>query len=190
MRRGTLTLSATLLMGSTFLAGCGDTDPTKPSFAPDSAVMSAGLISSLTSSLLSCRALPSARSAKTIGTAGGTIAVGPHTLVIPAGALSRTVTITATIRSESVNRVHFEPSGLQFAKPATLTMSYANCALSVLPRRIVYVERDLDIISTLVSLDNVLTRRVSARIEHFSDYAVEEYSFGDHVVAWGPGSGR
>jgi len=90
-------------------------------------------------------------------------------------------------------RLHFEPDGLQFAKPATLTMSYSHCGLlsSLAVRQIAYVKTNLSLLEHLLSLDNVLTRKVSTKIEHFSDYAVEEYSLSsDHVVYWGGGTSR
>jgi len=108
--------------------------------------------------------------------AGGTLAIGPHTLVIPAGALNRPVTITGSIvRGGGVNAVHFEPAGLQFRKTASLTMSYANCNLlgSLAPKRIAYTSDGLKtILEYLVSVDNLLRKRVTGQLRHFSDYAI------------------
>jgi hypothetical protein len=192
MKVGRITLSAMALVGAVAAVNCGDYSPSAPSNTPDSAVVAAGLLGSLTGGLLSCPSLPAATTSKVIGTGGGTISVGPHTLTIPAGALSASKTIKAVIKSEKAVRVHFEPDGLQFAKPATLTMSYQHCGLlSVLKlRRIVYVKSNLSVLETLLSLDNVLTKKVSTQLQHFSDYAVEEYSFSDHVINWGGGTSR
>jgi hypothetical protein len=52
------------------------------------------------------------------------------------------------------------------------------------------VKPDLSLLEHLLSLDNLLTRSVSAQIRHFSDYAVEQFSMSDHVIAWGPGAAR
>ena len=81
--------------------------------------------------LLGCTPLPYARTEQTVGPAGGTILVGPHRLVIPAGALAAPVLITAEAPADSVNSVRLLPHGLTFApgKPARLTLSYANCSL-------------------------------------------------------------
>ncbi|HEX4561976.1 MAG TPA: hypothetical protein VH113_09120, partial [Gemmatimonadales bacterium] len=79
--------------------------------------------------LLRCSPLPPATSTATIGPLGGTLKVGPHTLVVPAGALADNVTITGALASGSYNAVTFQPEGLQFARSASLTMSYANCGL-------------------------------------------------------------
>src|SRR6185503_1789162 len=118
--------------------------------------------------------LPYDSETKTIGIAGGTITVGPHRLVIPAGALSRSVTITAVAPSGNVNVIHFQPEGLQFAKPAVLTMSYANCGLlnKLLPKRIAYVDDRLNILEYLLSLDLLNFKTVTGTVQHFSGYAV------------------
>jgi hypothetical protein len=124
--------------------------------------------------LLRCTPLPYASASKLIGPAGGELRVGPHVLRIPAGALSQPVLITAEAPSESVNSVRFSPEGLHFARPAALTMSYANCNLvgRLIPKRIAYTTDALDILSYLLSLDNFLQQQVTGRLEHFSRYAL------------------
>jgi hypothetical protein len=125
--------------------------------------------------LLKCSDLPFDSETRTIGPAGGTITAGPHTLVIPAGALDRATEITMTAPSgRGVNQVHFEPEGLQFQRSAALTMSYANCNVlgKLLPKRIAYTSSALDIVSYLLSVDNLWTKRVTGRLDHFSDYVV------------------
>jgi hypothetical protein len=148
------------------------------------------------SGLLRCAALRPATRSRIIGPRGGTIEIGPHKLVIPAGALSSPVTITVVIKSENVNRIHFEPHGLEFAQPAILTMSYGNCGKGVpgLPGgrggrapvyRIVYVSPTLDIIQSLLSIDDGRNRVVSATLEYLaSDYAVDDTAYSDHATWW------
>ena len=187
MKIARFAMSALALTATVVLLSCGDSSPV----SPPAAVVQRDLLGTLTqtvnNTLLACTPLPAATTIQTIGSGGGTITVGPHKLVIPAGALSSPVTITGSIKSERVNRVHFEPDGLRFAKQATLTMSYANCGLlsSLTPHVIVYVSPDLKILSQLLSIDNLLNRTVSARLSHFSDYAVDDGdSFSDHSVWW------
>ena len=103
------------------------------------------------------------------------ITAGPHALVIPAGALDRPTEITMTLQAgRGVNGVHFEPEGLQFQRSAALTMSYANCDVlgKLLPKRIAYTSSALDVISYLLSADNLWTKRVTGKLDHFSDYVV------------------
>jgi len=106
---------------------------------------------------------------------GGTISAGPHTLVIPPGALTSPTAITMTAPTGlGVNAVKFQPAGLRFVTPAALTMSYANCSLlgKILPKRIAYTNDNLSIISYLLSLDNLLSKNVTGKVNHFSAYVV------------------
>jgi len=50
-------------------------------------------------------------------------------IVIPPGALDRTVRITVTARKGKLYDYHFEPEGLQFAKPVVLTQDISNNSL-------------------------------------------------------------
>jgi len=58
--------------------------------------------------------------------------------------------------------------------PAVLKMSYSNCSLLgiLLPKRIAYTDNNLNIISYLLSLDNLLSKYVTGKVNHFSDYVV------------------
>jgi len=166
-------LIASVLLLAVALA-CTDHTPTAPvaPVAPE-----ASLIGSLlgATGLLKCSNLPYASSTKTIGALGGTISAGPHTLVIPPGALLNPTTITMTAPTGlGVNAVKFQPEGLRFIAPAALTMSYANCSLlgKILPKRIAYTDDNLNIISYLLSLDNLLSKYVTGKVNHFSDYVI------------------
>ena len=133
---------------------------------------SASLLSLRDLDLLSCSKQPYAVKTQTVGSAGGAIVVGTHRLVIPAGALSSSVKITAEQVSGRVNSVRFSPEGLKFAKPATLYLSYANCSPLLLLKRVVYTNELLSILELLPSIDDLRTKTVSAPIRHFSRYAV------------------
>lgn len=166
-------LAALLLASALVIAGCaadeeGLSGPSAPEPAP--------LLSKLAGGLLACDPLPYAATSRTIGPEGGLLTVGPHRLAIPAGALSAPVTITAEAPVGTVNSVQLGPEGLQFApgKPASLTLSYANCPLHarLLPKRIAYTDDVLRILSYLLSVDDLLGKRVTAPLEHFSRYVV------------------
>lgn len=124
--------------------------------------------------LLKCSPLPPATSTATIGPLGGSLRVGPHTFTVPAGALSQNVTITASLSADTVNAITFKPEGLQFAKPASLTMSYANCNLVgiLLPKHIAYTNNNYVILELLASIDNIFTKKVTGQVHHFSHYAI------------------
>jgi len=122
--------------------------------------------------LLTCSPQPHAQTKAVVGPAGGTIVVGAHRLTIPAGALTAPVAITAEQVQGSTNSVRFQPAGLKFAKPALLTLSYRNCLLPPLSRRVVYTDEQLRVLELIPSVDLRLTWSVNGSIGHFSRYAV------------------
>src|SRR2546429_7901999 len=153
---------------------CTDRTPTAVPAAPaPDASLIGGLLGA--TGLLKCSNLPYASDTETIGPLGGVLRAGPHSLVIPPGALLNPTTITMTAPSGlGVNAVKFRPEGLRFTTPAALTMSYANCSLlgKLLPKRIAYTDDNLNILSYLLSLDNLFSKRVTGKVNHFSDYVV------------------
>jgi len=153
---------------------CSERTPTTAPVAP---APDASLIGALLgpTGLLKCSALPYASDVETIGPLGGVLRAGPHTLVIPPGALSAPTTITMTAPTGlGVNAVKFAPEGLRFITPAALTMSYSNCSLlgKLLPKRIAYTDDNLNILTYLLSLDNLLSKNVTGKVNHFSDYVI------------------
>ncbi|HEX9487223.1 MAG TPA: hypothetical protein VF976_09165 [Gemmatimonadales bacterium] len=162
-----------LVCGLALASACGDRSPTAPRPAPPSGDLVGSLLGA--TGLLKCSDLPYAATTQTVGIGGGTISAGPHTLVIPRGALSRPTTITMIVPTGlGVNAVKFQPEGLQFQAPAALTMSYANCSLlgKLLPKRIAYTTDDLQILYYLLSLDNLLSKYVTGKVNHFSSYVI------------------
>lgn len=164
--------SLALAIAVAILAGCsGRPDLT----GPDQDMAPSHLLSgTVQGALLSCLPMPYQMASSTIGSAGGTVQVGPHTLVIPRGALKRSTRITAEIPGDGYSSVRFGPEGLRFAKSASLTLSYAHCqGLGVLlPKKIAYTTELLSILEILRSTDDVQARTVSAPLDHFSRYAV------------------
>jgi hypothetical protein len=130
-----------------------------------------GTLGSVTD-LLVCSPESYTKTTETIGPEGGLIRVGRHSLLIPAGALDRDTEIIAEQIRGSTNSIRFSPEGLVFQRPAVLTMSYENCALVLVRKKIVYTGEDLKIREILRSLDLFRARIVSAPIDHFSRYAV------------------
>jgi len=174
MRTTRLWHAILLATGGGLILGCGDRSPIGvPSQAP---APQSSLIGGLpgATGFLRCQPLPYDSSTQTIGSDGGTIRVGPHVLVIPAGALQSPTVITAVVVSGPVTAVRFEPQGLQFEQTADLTMSYAHCNMvaSFAPKRIAYTTDGLDILDYLVSVDDLVARQVTAELHHFSEYAI------------------
>lgn len=168
---GMLFLAALAVVSISCSRDQGATDPgTSEVAAPEL------LLNNLTIQLLKCTPQGYVYAGQTIGAGGGTIHVGNHELVVPAGALNRTVFISMQMNADTTNSVKLLPEGLTFApgKPAELTLSYANCGLvnSLLPKQIAYTTDQLQILRLLTSYDNKLTKKVSAPLQHFSRYAV------------------
>jgi hypothetical protein len=163
-------LRLALVVGATLaLLSCTERTPAGPGADAD-------LVGSLLgpTGLLRCSPLAADSVTQTIGPAGGTLSVGPHQLTVPAGALLEPTTITAVAPSDTVNAVRFQPEGLVFLQPSTLSMSYANCDLqgSVAPKQIVYVDDALNVLVELGSSDDALSQRVTSQLQHFSTYAI------------------
>src|SRR5436189_182370 len=91
----------------TVLAGRGPPAGDDPAEPPDDE-------SGDSDSLVACRPLPYDSVTQTIGPAGGVIEVRRNWLVVPRGALSAPVTITAVAPSDTVSMVRFQPEGLRF----------------------------------------------------------------------------
>jgi hypothetical protein len=182
----------TLALAFTLVAGLSCTSDTTAPLSPNDqqASPSFGLIGDLTGTVdnitgnivgnlgnvtdvLFCSQQPYAVTQQTIGPKGGVLSIGTHTLIIPKDALSQDVSITAEQVSGSTNSVRFSPEGLHFQKPAILTLTYGNCALVLLQKKIVYTDEKLKILEVLkASLDLFKKKSVTAPIDHFSRYAV------------------
>jgi hypothetical protein len=122
--------------------------------------------------LLLCTEQPYARATETIGSEGGVIAVGRHWLLIPKGALSSDVDIIAEQVPGNTNSVRFSPEGLKFERPVAVSLSYENCLLVLVKKKVVYTNEQLKILQVFPSLDLFGAKRVTAPIDHFSRYAV------------------
>jgi hypothetical protein len=122
--------------------------------------------------LLTCQEQQYASTYQTVGSQGGTIKIGKHSLVIPKGALRKNVRIRAEQLRGSTNSVRFSPEGLQFQRAATLSLSYQNCENVETPKAVVYTTEELKILEVFRSLDLLKSRTVTAPIDHFSRYAV------------------
>ncbi len=175
MKRARFLRTVLLTGGIGALLSCGESTPVGVTPVPQADLIG-GLLNTVTKTvgLLTCSKLPYDSVTQVIGKGGGVIYVGPHTFVVPSGALSQNVAITAVAPSAHVSEVLFQPDGLQFNKSASLTLSYANCNLlgSLLPREIARVDANLNILDYLLSVDNMLAKKVTGRVDHFTGYAV------------------
>jgi hypothetical protein len=122
--------------------------------------------------LLLCEPQEYVSASQRIGPEGGSLRFGRHRLEIPRGALTSRVTITAEQVNGPVNSVRLSPEGLQFARPARLTLEYRNCTATRLPKRVAYTDELLRILEMPSSEDYPKYHYVTGEIDHFSRYAV------------------
>jgi hypothetical protein len=159
-----------------FVLACSESPTAPTAVSAPAENPQAGLLDDLfgaADELLFCPTTETLSASETIGPAGGTIAIGPHELRVPAGALSAPVTITATAPAGDHVRVEFQPHGLWFITRPSLRMSYAHCGLLTrLTGKIVYVDDDLQIQEQVTSINDILGQQVTGRIRHFSSYAL------------------
>jgi hypothetical protein len=174
-----LKLTTATLVAVLTLACTGNEGPTAPTTqsvvaVTDSSNLYLPIVTPLLKGLVACPRQDYARTVQTVGSNGGTIVVGHHKLVIPRGALTRNVSITAEAPADFVASVKFQPEGLQFARKVKLTLDYSNCPLARLDlfKHIAYTTDLLAILNLLNSQDNILTAKISTDLEHFSRYAV------------------
>jgi hypothetical protein len=127
-----------------------------------------------------CTPQPSATSSVRIGPGGGTIRAGKNMLRVPSGALKRSIVITMTAPSDSLNYVVFGPEGLTFdpANLPTLVMGYGNCAVNGQDEEsleIVYTNDSLTAVldSTVSNSVDTSNRTVGAQLKHFSKYVLK-----------------
>jgi len=122
---------------------------------------------------------------KTIGTAGGTItsADGKITFTIPAGALdaNKNITIQAIENKMPLGMkgraYRFLPNGLQFKKPATLTLKYDdNDIAGSIPEQVSLASQTSKGSwkkNANIQL-NTINKTINSEIHHFTDYAFYE----------------
>ena len=177
MRTARVVLSSLLAAAAVLLVACEGTTPVGPR-AParlsQGDFLAADRHSRAHLDLLPCEPDHPDWAAKVIGPQGGELKVGKHTLTVPVGSLHERVTISAIARYDGLNHIEFQPEGLVFDRPVTLTMSYENCTVpsSVKKVRIAYTDAALNIIDHLFSDDDKSSRQVRSQLKHFSEYAV------------------
>ena len=186
MKAVPILLTALLLGAGVAISGCADPAATGPAAgalatsigasAPQDHNASPASAVIPNSALVSkCRPLKPETAHRRIGPAGGSLVIGPHTLTVPPGALSREVMIHAKIAGgKSVNVVEFKPDWLVFQIPAVLTMSYANCDRQghTSALAIAVVDDTLGVVDYIPSSDDTATSTVTGGVPDLTNYAV------------------
>lgn len=158
---------------ATLIASCTDPSPTTAPKPSDNLIGGLlGTVTSVVGDVLQCTPLPAASATQTIGPLGGVMVIGHHVFVVPPGALSSPVTITAVAPSDHSRSVQFSPAGLHFNHSAYLTLDYNGCGLLVnLLPKVAYTTDLLQILSYVNSIADSRDHLVTGQIDHFSRYA-------------------
>lgn len=186
-------LSALAVAGLAFIAACSG-EPTAPRapIATPAAAPSADLIGGVLGAVTKLITLPGVQRttplssnitvSKTIGTAGGTLAIPAAgvTVVVPAGALTQSTVITMTARKGYLVAYDFAPHGITFAKPLVFTQKLqgtnANLLTAPLLKLGYYSDPSLltavgGLVSELLGGNvNLLNWTFTSNIKHFSGY--------------------
>jgi hypothetical protein len=172
MRFQTLFRTSIALLALTAAAACADSaTPTAPRAETVSSISLDKVKKDKKAKVAVCKLQKEDWKTEQIGVRGGKVEVGGVSLVVPAGALRSTVSITAHLLPTTSASVQFLPEGLQFSAPATLTMQYTKCDTPVFGVNVVYVQADT-VSEVEPSTNHPIFKYVTAKIGHFSSYAV------------------
>jgi len=107
-----------------------------------------------------------------IGPEGGTLRVGDTYLVVPPGALSERVRLTAKVL-DTIAAVELQPHGLRFALPVRLAIDVRECSVREDQHPVLlYLDDDGEVRETLPGDLDEDAESFFSRIVHFSVYAV------------------
>lgn len=191
MKRSRLSLCLALVA----LSACSSTDTTSPSARPvqnaaDRAVFDAangtyhdgtlvpgsvGQAGSAPSAgdqkHLACNIVSPLYGQATIGSNGGILYIGQNALIIPPGALTKTVVVSGTVDAGNSFKIDFQPHGLQFKKPAGLIIDASSC--NNVPNNVVYLDEQGGIAQRITAIFSNWWHLIAAPLDHFSTYMID-----------------
>lgn len=156
------------------IGGCADNSPTGSTPPQDAGYQLIALDGAATGAAQNRGHFPFAE--KVIGPEGGTLEIpGGHTLDFPSGALDKPTKIRAKVDRRYV-AVELEPHGIQFSagREPLLTLNYSAAATPVIPNHltIIYLDQAYNFLEDMRGTASERSKIVSARLPHFSVYAV------------------
>jgi hypothetical protein len=108
-----------------------------------------------------------------IGPLGGILDVGPHHVIVPPGALGKTVTLTGFVPAGNKLQIELGPEGLEFNRPALLILDTSGCSNLPATLYIDYVDQDGNLLQRIQAVFSAVLHIIVAPIEHFSIYAFD-----------------
>ena len=170
-----MTITRKLLLGVSLIGlACGD--PAAPRGSRP-APLRAELLA--TPTLLECPSTTGVSGGGLVGVLGGTLAVGPVQVVIPAGALLSTQSISVTVPPSTYMEIDVSVAGTEhfvFEQPITVKVDYGRCSdpgsgTSLLD--VWYIDAGTkQPLERMPTVDDKLTRTVTFTTGHLSGYAL------------------
>jgi hypothetical protein len=118
---------------------------------------------------INCVPRRSSQGSAVIGPSGGTLWIGKHRLIVPPGALTRSVRISGTVPEGKPLQIDLQPHGLQFRKPAGLILDASSC---VNVPTIVYLDDIYAVSTPIPAIYSNWWHTIACPIWHFSGYAI------------------
>lgn len=118
---------------------------------------------------INCVPKESATGSAVIGPTGGTLWIGTHRLIVPAGALSENVEVSGSVPEGKPFEVDLQPHGLQFRKAAGLILDASSC--TDVPS-IVYLIDQETVSEPIEATYSTWWHTIACPIWHFSGYAI------------------
>ncbi|HET9425810.1 MAG TPA: hypothetical protein VFO55_10595 [Gemmatimonadaceae bacterium] len=118
---------------------------------------------------INCVPRVSSQGSALIGPAGGTLWIGRHRLIVPAGALTKKVLISGTVPEGRPFEIDLQPHGLEFRKAAGLLLDASSC--TDVPT-IVYLVDQYSVSPPIAAIYSNWWRMIACPIWHFSGYAI------------------
>jgi hypothetical protein len=142
--------------------------------------------------LISCRNDSVQSATSRIGIAGGVLAVGGTTVVIPLGAVLFPQDFTLTVPASPYAEIRVRTGSAEhyvFQTPVTMSIDYSRCATPALDQRALSVWNiDPDtkaLLAPMVGVDEKLTHTVVFTTIHLSGYAVADRAADDSAGTGG-----
>jgi hypothetical protein len=118
---------------------------------------------------INCVPRRSSEGSAVIGPSGGTLYIGRHRLIVPAGALHHRVLISGSVPAGKPFEINLEPHGLQFHKAAGLILDARSC-MDV--PNIVYLIDQYTVSPPILATYSNWWHTFACPIWHFSGYAI------------------
>lgn len=162
------------LASALFGLACGE--PSAPRSAPDADGAAAA---SASATLIECPSSTTQTGGGLLGPLGGTLQVGPATVVIPAGALLGETPISITVPASKYLEIDVSVPGTEhfiFQQPIAVTVDYGRCSRADIGLKLLQVwyidSATKQPLEAMPTVDNKLTHSVTFTTGHLSGYAL------------------